>query len=238
MNQTEVMKRLKTLGSEQTRRTFARHGITAEMYGVRYGDLSKLVKKIGTDQELAEQLWETSNHDARVLATMIADPARIKASLVDRWVKAVDNGLMLDAIAKLAAKTATAPTRMKKWMKARQEWIAATGWQLLAALLCDNYEELGDDELAGYVDHIEAHIHHSPNEVRSSMNGALIALGLRNAPLHRKAIAAAKRIGKVDVDHGQTACKTPDAAAYIKKALARRSREKTVLKKKRQTVSS
>jgi hypothetical protein len=30
-------------------------------------------------------------------------------------------------------------------------------------------------------------------------------------------MAAAKRIGTVDVDHGDTACKTPDAAATIDK---------------------
>ena len=49
------------------------------------------------------------------------------------------------------------------------------------------------------------------------MNNALINIGTRNASLRKKATAAAKRIGKVAVDHGETNCKTPDAAAYIKK---------------------
>jgi len=37
-------------------------------------------------------------------------------------------------------------------------------------------------------------------------------------------LAAAKRIGKVEVDHGETSCKTPDASTYIRKAVARRSK--------------
>ena len=40
------------------------------------------------------------------------------------------------------------------------------------------------------------------------------------------ATAAAKRIGKVDVDHGETGCKTPDAAPYIAKAAAHRKKKR------------
>lgn len=54
------------------------------------------------------------------------------------------------------------------------------------------------------------------------MNGALIAIGIRNSTLQRQAIAAAKQIGKVEVDHGRTSCKTPDAVAYINKAVQRK----------------
>ncbi|HEX7343423.1 MAG TPA: DNA alkylation repair protein, partial [bacterium] len=68
---------------------------------------------------------------------------------------------------------------------------------------------------------IEREIHRSKNRVREAMNGALIAIGMRNEKLQKQAIAAARRIGKVVVDHGETGCKTPDAEAYILKAAAR-----------------
>ena len=71
--------------------------------------------------------------------------------------------------------------------------------------------------------HIEAEIHHQPNRTRHSMNQALICLGVLNKALAKGAKAVAKRIGKVEVDHGQTSCKTPDAAAYIDKTLAHRA---------------
>ena len=62
-----------------------------------------------------------------------------------------------------------------------------------------------------------------------AMNNALIAIGIRNARLEKLAIAAARRIGKVEVDHGETSCKTNDAEAYIKKTKEHR---KTKAKKK------
>jgi hypothetical protein len=56
------------------------------------------------------------------------------------------------------------------------------------------------------------------------MNNALIAIGMRNDALRERALAAARAIGKVVVDHGETGCVTPDAASYIKKAADRARR--------------
>ena len=53
------------------------------------------------------------------------------------------------------------------------------------------------------------------------MNMALVSIGITRPALRNRAIAAARRIGQVEVDHGQTGCKTPDAEAYILKAAAR-----------------
>jgi len=52
------------------------------------------------------------------------------------------------------------------------------------------------------------------------MSSALIAIGGRSAALRKAALAAAKRIGVVEIDHGDTACKTPDASASIEKTWA------------------
>ena len=69
---------------------------------------------------------------------------------------------------------------------------------------------------------IEKEIHRSPNWARYAMNGALISIGVYKPTLRKKAIEAAKRIGKVEVDHGETYCKTPDAVPYIEKASKRK----------------
>ena len=85
---------------------------------------------------------------------------------------------------------------------------------------------------------IEREIGGAQNRVRHNMNGALIALGVRSAALRKQALAAAKRIGKVEVDHGETSCKTPDAIGYIektvahRKAMAERRAKKKATKKK------
>ena len=52
-----VMKELKSLGSEQTRKTFARHGADpSRMFGVKVGDLKGIEKKIRREQALALEL--------------------------------------------------------------------------------------------------------------------------------------------------------------------------------------
>lgn len=56
------------------------------------------------------------------------------------------------------------------------------------------------------------------------MNHALIAIGSRNDVLAKKALEVAERIGKVEINHGETSCKTLDAAMYIKKARGRKKK--------------
>src|SRR5688572_26404853 len=70
----EVMRTLEKAGSEQARKTYARHGAKGPMFGVLFGDLYKLMKDIDVDHEIARQLWATGNVDARNLAMKIADP--------------------------------------------------------------------------------------------------------------------------------------------------------------------
>ena len=49
-----------------------------------------------------------------------------------------------------------------------------------------------------------------------------ITIALRGAGLRKQAVATARRIGPVLVDHGETNCKTPAAIPYIEKTVAHR----------------
>src|SRR5437870_3612767 len=85
MTLAEAMRELEKAGSEQTRKTYARHGARGPMFGVSFATLKTLVKRIGVDHDLALALWDTGNFDARNLALKIADPARISSADLDRW---------------------------------------------------------------------------------------------------------------------------------------------------------
>jgi hypothetical protein len=111
----------------------------------------------------------------------------------------------------------------ERWIPAADEWVSRAGWHLLARLAMQE-ATLPDDYFEPYLAQIAAEIHTHKNRVRQSMNNALIAIGIRNATLEVKATAIATQIGKVHVDHGDTSCKTPDAAAYIRKARARKTK--------------
>ena len=220
MNATETMQTLESLGTEQNRKVYRRHGVNGPVFGVSYADMGKLHKKIKVDHGLARELWVSGNHDARVLALFIADPAAADSKTIDAWVKDAQDQVIAGALAHFVAQTSFAKQKMEKWTKQQNEWPGSTGWTLLA-IIARQDSELPDDYFEEYLGIIEEGIHKSQNRVRYSMNSAVIAIGCRNAALEKKALAAANRIGKVIVDHGETGCKTPDAVAYIKKAAGR-----------------
>jgi 3-methyladenine DNA glycosylase AlkD len=221
MTLTQTMQALEAAGSAQTRKTYARHGIDVPMFGVSYAVLGKLTKKLKGDTALAQQLWATKNHDARVLASMIANPSEMTSKVLDTWCREVRNSTLSGALANLASESPSARTKMDAWRRRSKEHVASTGWTIVA-LLAMKGGALDDGACVGLIDEIERDIAKAPNHARYAMNNALIALGRRGGRLRDRAIAAARRIGKVEVDHGDTACKTPDAETYINKMRTRR----------------
>jgi len=232
MTYAQLMKELKEMGAAQNRKVYGRHGVRENMFGVSFANLSKLQKAIKTDHELAVKLWESGNHDARVLATMIADPVLLNSPTLDAWVKDLDNYVVTDLFSSLAGKTRYARKKMEKWTRSKHEWIGRAGWTLLCRVVMSD-EELTNDDFESYLETIESDIHKSKNRVRDAMNMAVINIGLRNSGMEKKAVAVAKRIGKVGVDHGETSCKTPDAIEYIKKTKAYRANKAAKAKSKR-----
>ena len=216
-----ALRELKRRGTAQNRKAYRRHGVGENMYGVSFADLRLLAKQIKTDQDLAVQLWATGNHDAQVLATLIADPAQFDAKTLDAWSKDLGNYVITDQFAGLAARTAYWRKKAEKWHTARGEWVARAGWNLLGQLALHE-SALPDRYFEAYLVEIETGIHQQKNRVREAMNQALIAIGARSAALQEKALRAARTIGPVEIDHGETNCKTPDAAEYILRTVAHR----------------
>ena len=103
------MARLEQSGSEQTRKTCQRHGIKRLLFGVSFSELEKLRKQLKTNQLPAEHLWATGNHEARVLATMIADPAVAIPASFGRCVRELDHQLLSWGLAWLASKSTSTP---------------------------------------------------------------------------------------------------------------------------------
>jgi 3-methyladenine DNA glycosylase AlkD len=230
MQAREVLKQLEALGSEQTRKIWHRHGVVGPMFGVKYGDLEKLRKQVGRDQALARALWQSGNHDARILAVMVAEPATFDAAALRAWQKDATYYILADALAAHVA------SRSPAWREVIAEWLDAgvesarrAGWTLVSHLAKDD-PDLEDSFFAPLIARIEKEIRSAPNRVREALNWTLIGIGARSDALAAPAIAAAERIGPVDIDHGDTCCKTPDAALYIAKARAHQSK-KTAAKK-------
>ena len=225
MSLADTMRALEKAGSAQTRKTYARHGAEEPMFGVSFADLKALVKKIGVDHELALALWETKNHDARVLAMKIADPARIQSTDLDRWARENKMRMCKGYVAALAAESPHGAAKAREWFASKDPALRATAWAVAGALVNQD-TTTPDDWFVQRLAEIEKSIHSAPNAEKEAMNMAVITIGGRNAALRKAATAAAKRIGKIEVDHGDTDCKTPDAVAYIEKMWAHATAKK------------
>jgi 3-methyladenine DNA glycosylase AlkD len=221
MNLNSALRELKRRGTAQNRKVYRRHGVGENMYGVSFADLRLLAKQIKMDQGLAVQLWATGNHDAQILATLIADPAWFDAKRLDAWSKVLSNYVITDQFAGLVARTSYWQKKAAKWRKARGEWISRAGWDLIGQLALHE-PSLPDSYFEPYVIEIESGIHQQKNRVREAMNNVLIAIGVRNSVLQERALSAARAIGPVEIDHGETNCKTPDAVEYILRTVAHR----------------
>jgi hypothetical protein len=147
--------------------------------------------------------------------------------------KDTGNYVISDAFSNITADSPHAAGRIKAWVAAKptkaNEYLLRAGYSAASANLTrrrkskpDPATDLPDALLSDLLTRIEKTIHDVPNRTREGMNTCLICIGAYRESLRTRALGVAKSIGKVDVDHGQTGCKTPDAAAYIERTLARR----------------
>ena len=223
MDLATALAALEAAGDEQYRKTYRRHGAHDPMYGVSFSVMRPLAKRAKRDQALARGLWATGNYDARILACMVADPAVATEAELDAWLAEIDVYTLVDIfVASLASQVTGVRERADRWSAADRDWTSQAGWDLYAQLAL-NDPDLDDAYFHALLARIEACIGTAGNRTRHSMNGALIAIGVRNPELRAAAEAASGRIGIVVVDHGDTGCVTPAAVPYIEKTWDRKS---------------
>lgn len=226
MQAQDVLRDLEAAASAQTAKTYRRHGVGEPLIGVKYGDLAKIERTIKGRSDLATELWATGIHEARLLALRCWDPESLTASEANALVRAVDSYVIAEAVGGFVSNTPIARDRSNRWRPQRSEWISSVGWCVLACSAQDP-DVWPEAELADILEQIEGAIHGSLNRVRHEMNASIINIALRSPALEKQAIANAKRIGTVEVDHGDTGCKTPDAVTYINKTLSHRQAKAT-----------
>lgn len=221
MNAQEILATLKKLGKPQTASIYKRHGSGDNVFGV-LTEIAKLQKKIKVDHVLAMELWKTGNAEARILALQVADPDQLTRADADGLVKDGPVRFLACYLSGLVARAPIAEATMRAWIKSPDEGRREIGYGVLGVRLKNDPGSISDEDTEMFLATIEKEIHRSPNWAKHAMNGALISIGIFKPALREKAIEAAKRIGKVEVDHGETNCKTPEPVAYIQKAAKRK----------------
>lgn len=219
MTADEVMAELKALGTEQTKKTYLRHGAKEPFFGVKIGDMKVIQKRIKRDHALALALYDTGNSDAMYFAALIAEPGKMTKAQLQKWVKKATWYMHSQfTVAWVAAESPFATELATEWIASPKEQVAVAGWSTYASYVgITPDEDLDLDEIVGLLEKVQAEVHEAPNRVKYVMNAFVIAVGGAVAPLTAKAKAVARAIGKVEVDMGDTDCKVPLATDYIAK---------------------
>lgn len=215
----QVMAELEKKGNPLRIQAFAPHGAPGDMFGVSVADMKVIARKIKGQQELAYELYATGNGDAMYLAGMVADGSRMTKKLLDTWARKATWQMVSEyTVPGVTTESKHARELAMKWIGAKKESVASSGWSTyggLVAVLPDEDLDLG--EVRSLLDRVEQQIGSAPNRVRYTMNGFVIAVGAYVLPLSKHAKATAKRLGKVEVDMHGTSCKVPLATEYIAK---------------------
>ncbi len=222
MNAQEILATLQRLGKPETAAIYKRHGSGENVFGALTSDIVKLNKKLKPGHALAEELWATGNAEARILALLAFDPAKLTPAAAGRFLHDPQAHFLGCYLTTLVARSPIAQETMRSWMASTAETPREMGYGILSAILKEAPDSITEAAAADILKTIETEIQASPNWARYAMNGALISIGVFKPTLRPQALAAATRIGKVIVDHGETHCKTPEAVSCIQKAAKRR----------------
>ena len=219
MTLDEVMSELEGYADERTAATWRRHGADGPLFGVKVGDMKKILKKIKGDQGLAMELWDTGNADAMYLAALVADGGQMTKKQLDSWARSAWWHMLTDwSVPWVASEHKDAFAIAVKWLNMKNEARASCGWNTYgSAISVRPDDELDLSEIRELLKRVEAEVHTAPNGVRSAMNSFVISVGTYVKPLVEDAKATAKKIGVVDIDVGDTSCKVPVATEYIAK---------------------
>jgi hypothetical protein len=217
MKLKEVMAALKAKGSESTKRILLKHGARDPFFGVKVGDMKPIAKRIRGNQALALELYATGNGDAQYLAGMVADGRQMTTRQLQAWADtAAWDMISGNTVPWVASEHPEGFALAVKWTKSKDEQVLRAGWATLGAIAATMPDaDLPVAEYGRLLDRVVQEMPKAPGGARYSMNNFVIMVGTYVAPLGAKAIATARKLGKADIDMGDTECRVPEAESYI-----------------------
>ena len=195
----DILARLKALSDPKAVEGMARYGINPEnTYGISIPNLRKLARETGKNHALAQELWASGIHEARILASMIDDPKIATEEQLESWVKDFDSWDVCDQCCmNLFQKTGLAYRKADEWSESDEEFVKRAGFVLMACLAVSD-KKAADKQFEVFLPIIRREASDNRNFVKKAVNWALRQIGKRNANLNRKAIETSKEIENLD----------------------------------------
>lgn len=193
--------------------------------GVSVPDIRAIAKRCGTDHGLALELWRSGIHEARILATLVADPAAFSAEEVEGWGRDLASWDVCDFAADAFGRWQGHARLIRAWARRRESYVKRCAFSTIARRAV-RAKDAPDHEFLGYLPMIRRAATDERNEVKKGVSWALRQIGKRNLPLHTAAIDEARTILEIDaraarwiardalreLERAQTRARLPDRA--------------------------
>jgi 3-methyladenine DNA glycosylase AlkD len=195
----EILAEMRTFANPAAREGMARFGIQAEsVIGLSTPQIRLIARRTSRSQKVAEELWDTGIHDARILASLVADPNVISAETMDKWVRETASWDICDACCcNLFDRTPHAWKKIRQWAPNELEFVRRAAFATLAAIAVHD-KQAPDNLFLGGLKLIEKYSFDDRNFARKGINWALRQIGKRNPALRKAAIACAERVRDQD----------------------------------------
>jgi 3-methyladenine DNA glycosylase AlkD len=199
MEYEEILEQLRSLSDPEAVAGMARFGINPKnTFGVSIPDLRKMAKQIGKNHLLAQKLWASGIHEARILAGMIDPPEEVTEKQMEKWVEDFDSWDVCDQVcSNLFDQTKFAHKKAFEWSKRKEEFVKRAGFVLMATLAVHD-KEADNQKFLRFLLIIKREAKDERNFVKKAVNWALRQIGKRNFALNKIAIQTAKEIQKTD----------------------------------------
>jgi len=200
----QILERLRAQANPANVEGMARYGINPHnTLGVSIPVIRQMAKEAGKDHALAEALWDSGVHEARILASMVDDPKQVTEEQMERWVKDFDSWDVCDQVcSNLFDRTPFAYQKAFEWSERSEEFVKRAGFVLMAALA--SHDKMAPDEnFEQFFPLIVREAGDGRNFVRKAVNWALRGIGKRNRALNAKAIQTAQQIQQMQSKSAQ-----------------------------------
>ncbi len=194
-NAKSVIKKLKAMSNPKAVQGMARFGINPKNnLGLSVVQLRAIAKSLGHSHPLSLELWDSGLHDARILAALIEEPAKMTEDQMDQWARDFDSWDICDLCCiHLFDQAPEVYKKARQWSRAREEFVKRAGFSLMAVLSVHDKKK-PDSVFEAFLPRIVKESRDERNYVKKSVNWALRQIGKRNLYLNQKAIATARLI--------------------------------------------
>ena len=218
-----ILSELTPLVNETSKKVYFKQGIQEKVLGIKMGDLRKLAKRIGMNNEFAWELWNTKSYELRILALSLFDGRNLNEHDLIKLITSTDTKYLIDEYAfSLDAQRNDQLERLDAWFKHEDPRVRQTAWNL--AIVLNNSNQFVFNQRNDFVNRIEHELLDQDHNTQYTMNRLLCEIGIRYDDLTDRCVAIGEKLGLYREMKVAKGCTSLYAPAWIEAGRRNRKR--------------